>query len=170
MDLFFNFIDRVFSIHVFGNMTLYQLLSTILKYVFVVIVLYFIYSIIKIIYYDVRYVIRKEKISDTYLKLISQNDEYKFKIQEYYYIGEDNSIGRDDRNTICIKDQFLSNFHARIILDKGIYFLEDLNSSNGTYLNDERIFDAIELKSKDIIKFGELKFLFINGDENDWGK
>lgn len=167
MDQFFNFIDRVFSIHVFGNMTLYQLLSTILKYVFVVIVLYFIYSIIRIIYYDVRTVIRKENISDTYLKLIKQNDEYKFKVQEYYYIGDDNSIGRDDKNTICIKDKFLSSFHARIILEKGIYFLEDLNSSNGTYLNDEKISDAIELKNKDIIKFGELQFLFIDGDDND---
>lgn len=42
-----------------------------------------------------------------------------------------------------------------------------MNSSNGTFLNDERINEAIELKNKDIIKFGELKFLFINGDEDD---
>ena len=55
----------------------------------------------------------------------------------------------------------------KIILDQGIYFLEDMNSSNGTFLNDERINEAIELKNKDIIKFGELKFLFINGDEDD---
>ncbi|KWZ99827.1 MAG: FHA domain-containing protein [Anaerococcus vaginalis] len=167
MDQFFNFIDKVFSIQVFGNMTLYQLLSTILKYVFVVIVLYFIYSIIRIIYYDVRYAIKKEQISDTYLQFINQNQENKFKIQEYYYIGENNTIGRDDKNTICIKDKYLSSFHARIILDQGIYFLEDLNSSNGTFLNDERISEAIELKNKDVIKFGELKFLFINGDEDD---
>ena len=72
MDQFFNFIDKVFSIKVFGNMTLYQLLSTILKYVFVVIVLYFIYSIIRIIYYDVRYAIKKEQISDTILEITIQ--------------------------------------------------------------------------------------------------
>ena len=147
MDQFFNFIDKVFSIQVFGNLTLYQLLSTILKYVFVVIVLYFIYSIIRIIYYDVRYAIKKEQISDTYLQFINQNQEHKFKVQEYYSIGENNTIGRDDKNTICIKDKFLSSFHARISLDQGIYFLEDMNSYNGTFLNYQRINEAIKLKN-----------------------
>jgi hypothetical protein len=166
MEQFFNFIDSFFSIQVFGNLTLYQLLSTILKYVFVIIVLYFIYSIIRIIYYDVRTNMSRENISDTYLKLINFNQGFRFKVQEYYYIGKDNTIGRDDVNSICIKDRFLSKFHARIIHDENMYFLEDLNSANGTYLNDELIKDAIELKSGDIIKLGQLQFLFIDGEED----
>lgn len=166
MEQFFNFIDSFFSIKVFGNLTLYQLLSTILKYLFVLIVLYFIYSIIRIIYYDVRASMKKEKISDTYLKLINFNQGFKFKVQEYYIIGETNTIGRDKSNTICINDKFMSKFHARIIYDEGMYFLEDLNSANGTYLNNEKIEDAIELKSQDIIKMGQVQFLFVDGDED----
>lgn len=167
MEGFFDFIDSFFSINVFGNLTLYQLLSTILKYIFVIIVLYFIYSIIRVIYYDVRTNMDKEKISDTYLKLLNLNQGFRFKVQEYYFIGPNNTIGRDESNTICIKDRFLSKFHARIILDENIYFLEDLNSANGTYLNDEEVKDAIELKSGDIIRLGQLQFLFNNGDENE---
>ena len=167
MEQFFAIIDKIFSINVFGNMTLYQLLSTILKYVFVIIVLYFIYAIIRVIYYDVRYSISKENISNTYLKLIRHNQGIKFKTQEYYYIENNNTIGRDNKNSICIKDKFLSSFHARIILEEGIYFLEDLHSSNGTFLNNERITEAIELKSGDIIKLGQLEFLFVNGDEDE---
>ncbi|MDD7306488.1 MAG: FHA domain-containing protein [Peptoniphilaceae bacterium] len=166
MEQFFNFIDSFFSIKVFGNLTLYQLLSTILKYLFVIIVLYFIYSIIRIIYYDVRASMKKEKISDTYLKLLNFNQGFKFKVQEYYIIGENNTIGREKSNTISINDKFMSKFHARIIYDEGVYFLEDLDSANGTYLNNEKIEDAIELKSNDIIKMGQVQFLFVDGDEN----
>lgn len=166
MEKFFNLIDKVFSINVFGNLTLYQLLSTILKYIFVFVVFYFIYSIIRIIYYDVRTTLKKEQDSDTYLKLININDGFSFMIQEFYFIGEDNTIGRDDRNTISINDRYMSKFHARILQDENMYFLEDLKSANGTYLNDEKILDAIELKSGDIIRIGSLKFLFIQGDRD----
>lgn len=167
MEKFFNLIDKVFSINVFGNLTLYQLLSTILKYIFVFVVFYFIYSIIRIIYYDVRTTLKKEQESNTYLNLININDGFSFMVQEYYFLGEDNTIGRDERNTISINDRYLSKFHARILQDEDMYFLEDLKSANGTYLNDERIIDAIELKSGDIIRIGSLKFLFVQGDRDD---
>lgn len=166
MEQFFNILDSFFSVKVFGNLTLYQLLSTIFKYLFVIIVLYFIYSIIRIIYFDVKASMKKEKISDTYLKLINFNQGFKFKVQEYYFIGKENTIGRDLTNTISINDKFMSKFHARIIYDEGLYFLEDLNSANGTYLNNEKIGDAIELKSQDIIKMGQIQFLFVDGDND----
>ncbi|MDU2354525.1 MAG: FHA domain-containing protein, partial [Anaerococcus sp.] len=60
----------------------------------------------------------------------------------------------------------LSKFHARIIQDEDIYFLEDLSSANGTFLNDERIEDAIELKTNDIIHIGQMQFLFVQGEED----
>lgn len=167
MEKFFNLIDKIFSINVFGSLTLYQLLSTILKYIFVFIVFYFIYSIIRIIYYDVRATLKKEQDSDTYLKLINMNDGFSFMVQEYYFLGEDNTIGRDARNTISINDKYLSKFHARILQDEDMYFLEDLKSANGTFLNDEQIIDAIELKSGDIIRIGSLKFLFVQGDRDE---
>lgn len=167
MEKFFNLIDKVFSINVFGSLTLYQLLSTILKYIFVFIVFYFIYSIIRIIYYDVRTTLKKESKSDTYLKLLNVDDKFPFDVQEFYFLASDNTIGRDDRNSICIKDKFLSKFHARIVEDEGIYFIEDLKSANGTFLNREKIEDAIELKSNDLINIGTLKFLFIQGDEDE---
>lgn len=167
MENFFNLIDKIFSINVFGNLTLYQLLSTILKYVFVFVVFYFIYSIIRIIYYDVRTTLKKEQDSDTYLRLINKNDGFRFMVQEYYFLLEKNTIGRDEKNTISINDKYLSKFHARILQDEDMYFLEDLNSANGTYLNDERIVDAIELKSGDVIRLGSVQFLFVQGDQND---
>lgn len=61
MEKFLKAVDDVFSVQVIGNLTLYQLFSTILKYIFVIVVFYFIYSIIRIIYYDVRTTLKKNK-------------------------------------------------------------------------------------------------------------
>lgn len=85
MESFFNVIDKIFSVNVFGSLTLYQLISTILKYIFVFIVLYFIYSIIRIIYYDVRTTLKKESKSDTYLKLLNLSENFSFTVQEFYF-------------------------------------------------------------------------------------
>ncbi|MCI5840246.1 MAG: FHA domain-containing protein [Peptoniphilaceae bacterium] len=169
MEAIFDFLDNFFSINVFGNLNLYQLLSALLKYIFVIIVFYFIYSIIKVIYYDVKGTMRAESIQDTYLKLLNKPDEFSFKLQEYYFIGDNNTIGRDELNTIVIEDKFLSKYHARIIRDNesDMYMIEDLDSANGTYLNGEEVHELIELKTNDIIELGQLKFLFVEGEAND---
>ena len=53
--------------------------------------------------------------------------------------------------------------YKRQVKDEGIYFLEDLGSANGTFLNGQEIHDAIELKDKDIIDIGQVEFLFVDG-------
>lgn len=55
----------------------------------------------------------------------------------------------------------------RIIKEDGIYYIEDLGSANGTYLNGELITDAIELKDKDLIDVGRVEFLFVDEEVND---
>lgn len=106
-------------------------------------------------------------VADTYLKLINRKERLPFKIQEHYYIGDNTYIGRDDSNDVVLKDRFISKKHARIIKDQGIYFIEDLNSANGIYLNGEKINEAIELKDKDLIDIGQVEFLFVNGDDSN---
>jgi diguanylate cyclase (GGDEF)-like protein len=49
-------------------------------------------------------------------------------------------IGRAPENELCIRDQSVSQFHARIILTpKGAVFVEDLGSTNGTFVNGEKV-------------------------------
>ena len=42
------------------------------------------------------------------------------------------------------------------------YFLEDLGSSNGTYLNGGKVLDVTKLRKGDIIRVGDLEFVFID--------
>lgn len=69
------------------------------------------------------------------------------------------TMGRDEKNDVILPDPFkvISRKHAKILNTEGILQLVDLESSNFTYLNDERILPNEEnaLKSGDIIKIGD---------------
>ncbi len=167
MNFVFRTLENIFTVEVFGGFQLYELLSTVFKYIYVFIIFYFIYNIIRMIYLDISGAEMSGKESDTYLKLINRKEQLTFKVMEQYYLSDSVTIGRDDSNDIVLKDRFISKEHAQIIRDEGIYFLEDLGSANGTFLNGQEIKDAIELKDKDIIDIGQVEFLFVDGGFND---
>lgn len=121
----------------------------------------FIFSIIRMIYLDIRGMEGIVLEEESYLKLISNKDNIPYKIKKNYIIDKELSLGRHRDNDIVLKDQFISKKHLKIIESEGEYFLEDLNSSNGTYLNREKISDIVRLKNRDIIRVGQIEFLFI---------
>ncbi|MCB2180131.1 FHA domain-containing protein [bacterium] len=62
-------------------------------------------------------------------------------------------------NDIVLQDILVSQYHAEILFQDGAYFLRDLNSASGTYLNNQRI--AIkELFSNDLIPIANIPILF----------
>ena len=69
------------------------------------------------------------------------------------------SVGRDKVNTISISDQTLSGQHFRIVPKGMTYYLVDLQSTNGTYLNGERV-TLKELKPGSVIHAGQCDFTF----------
>jgi len=64
------------------------------------------------------------------------------------------SIGRDIDNDLSIDDEAVSSQHARIKYENGNWLLEDLNSTNGTFLNDMRIYTPTVLVHGDEIILG----------------
>ena len=83
-------------------------------------------------------------------------------MKEHYLIQDELTIGRSSDNNVFIKDPFVSKKHLKIVQDEGDYYLEDLSSANGTYLNEDRVEDVVKLESGDIIKVGNIEFLFVN--------
>lgn len=120
--------------------------------------------IIRMIYLDIKSMGGAISDGTSYLKLLNRKDTLPFKIKEVYILGDDVSIGRGTQNHIVLRDPYISKNHARIILDEDEYFLEDLESANGTLVNDTRVLDVVKLKDGDRIKFGQVEFLFIEGE------
>lgn len=73
------------------------------------------------------------------------------------------TIGRDAEAGIQILDRSASRFHAEIFPVGGMYFVRDLDSKNGTYVNDERLGDEELLREGDVIKIGTTELVFESG-------
>ena len=141
---------------------MYNIFSLIFKYIFIVIIYLFILSIIRLIYLDIKGIGSTSLDDGVYLKLINRKDSLPFKVKEYYFLGEEVSLGRGNENKIVIKDPYISKNHLKIVEDEGNYYLEDLNSANGTYLNGDKIMDVVKLKNGDRIRVGQVEFLYVN--------
>jgi pSer/pThr/pTyr-binding forkhead associated (FHA) protein len=70
------------------------------------------------------------------------------------------NIGRNVKNDIHIDNLSVSKLHARIIKQKGKYYIEDLNSTNGTYLNEKKVSKEM-LANSDIITIGKHTLVII---------
>jgi predicted component of type VI protein secretion system len=64
-------------------------------------------------------------------------------------------IGRDISNDIVINDAEVSRKHARVALEAGGYVLEDLGSTNGTFVNGQRLMGPHALRPGELIMLGE---------------
>jgi pSer/pThr/pTyr-binding forkhead associated (FHA) protein len=75
------------------------------------------------------------------------------------------TIGRFAQNGLQIDEPSVSGHHADILLKGGRYHLYDAGSTNGTFVNDEQITDAI-LRSGDQVRFGTVEGVFISEEES----
>ncbi len=71
------------------------------------------------------------------------------------------SIGRDPSNMIVLPDRRVSRSHARIVLRKKDYIIEDLNSTNGTLVNESAVTKQT-LKVGDEIRLGSTVLAFLS--------
>jgi pSer/pThr/pTyr-binding forkhead associated (FHA) protein len=65
-------------------------------------------------------------------------------------------IGRDRRSTIPIEHSFVSAEHAQIAWEQGHWVASDLQSTNGTYVNGQRISVSTVLEPGDVIQIGDV--------------
>lgn len=64
-------------------------------------------------------------------------------------------IGRGEKCHLVLDDSYVSQMHARIFNREGAIMVEDLGSTNGTYLNRRRITSPTELQRGDRVKIGK---------------
>ncbi|MGH2778058.1 MAG: FHA domain-containing protein FhaB/FipA [Actinomycetota bacterium] len=72
-----------------------------------------------------------------------------------YDLGEELTVGRAEKCHIVVDDTYVSQVHARIYANGETYVVEDLGSTNGTYLNRRRITSPEELSRGDRVKIGK---------------
>ena len=83
--------------------------------------------------------------------------------------GDQINIGRESSNEVTINDAEISRRHARLTFQGGKYVLEDLGSTNGTFVNGQRLAGPRVLKAGEVVSFGEQIVLVFEVVTNDPG-
>ncbi|MBK6518617.1 MAG: SpoIIE family protein phosphatase [Polyangiaceae bacterium] len=78
------------------------------------------------------------------------------------------TLGRSEECSVCLPDLSLSRVHARVRRTEGGYFLEDLKSRNGCFVNEARVDFAAALENGDRVRLGDtvtLRFFLVDDRE-----
>ncbi len=73
------------------------------------------------------------------------------------------TIGRSPDTDLCIDDEKASRTHTGIRFQNGHYYVQDLKSKNGTFVNGKQIDSSTRLHLNDQIRIGSVIFLFEKG-------
>lgn len=73
------------------------------------------------------------------------------------------TLGREAGNDILINDPQVSRHHARLTLQGSAYILEDLGSTNGTFVNGRRVTGPVTLSAGDMVGLGDTVVLAVSG-------
>ncbi len=156
-------------------MSVYTLISSLLSYVFTTIIYLFIFSVIALIYMDIKKASKKEKnqmIDDhedageheepkAVLRTVKTKKAADAKMKSAYRIsGRGVIVGRGKECDITVNHMFLSIEHFQIWYDEGCWYIGDMGSKNGTYLNGSKLKKVKPLSDGDEISFGELTVVF----------
>ncbi len=143
-------------------MSFSRIIAGIFGLIFIVILYVIIYYALKIMYKDVKNGGKKRRPpvakGNFGLEIIDSGNVRTLKEGSIIPIRSDLTIGRKDDNSIVLNEQHVSGKHARIIVRNDSLFIEDLNSTNGTYLNGTKINSKTRLSNKDEIKIGNVVF------------
>jgi hypothetical protein len=153
-------------------MSVYAMISSLLSYVFTTIIYLFIFSVIGLIYMDIKKMGKNERSkaatvgmekSDNcaMLKTVKGRNATEAKLKAKYRINQNGVIvGRGKDCDIRINHAFVSAEHFQVWYDEGDWYIGDMGSKNGTYLNGTKLKKVRTLKDGDEISFGEIEFVF----------
>ncbi|MCA9891703.1 MAG: FHA domain-containing protein [Anaerolineae bacterium] len=103
-----------------------------------------------------------------YYLVIKRPPPYKPRITPLR--GQALTVGRATDNDISINVLEMSRHHMRLINKEGSYIAEDLNSTNGTMLNGEKLTQQIKLENGDVLQIGESLTMVFTNDPADASK
>ena len=137
-------------------------LSAIVFGIFFIILLYsLIYSALKIMYKDVKTggKARNNSSGIRYgIEVIQTGVNSTLEQGSVVPIRGIITLGRKPENTIVLTEPFVSGNHAKIYAKNNNLYVEDLNSTNGIYVNGEKIEEKLKLIADDEIKIGSAIF------------
>jgi pSer/pThr/pTyr-binding forkhead associated (FHA) protein len=125
-----------------------RLILILLSYLFVGWIAFLIYSDLRNLKAD------RKSLSSTPITLTATIDE---EIQEKTYNKTEVIIGRDPAADFPLQDERVSLRHCQIAFSQNQWWVEDLNSTNGVYLNGSLLKSRVVLMNRDQLQLGQVE-------------
>jgi pSer/pThr/pTyr-binding forkhead associated (FHA) protein len=90
--------------------------------------------------------------------------QFEGRLLKEYAVGVGLTIGRSPDNVLIIDNPAVSGHHARVFSESGAVILEDLNSTNGTFVNGQHTVRRV-LRNGDVLQIGKHQLVFENTQE-----
>lgn len=135
--------------------------------IFIVILYFIIYYALKIMYKDVKVnnvqnrkssEPSKKKTKNYGIEVISTGESSNIKRGTIIPIIDIITIGRNEDNSVVLKDRHTSGNHARLVVKGKNLYIQDLHSTNGTLVNGKKIADSARLSGNEEIQIGTTLF------------
>ncbi|MGC4066503.1 MAG: FHA domain-containing protein [Polyangiaceae bacterium] len=97
-------------------------------------------------------------------KLSIEDDQGQSTIVQL--VRSEYSIGRTEENTIRLTERNISRHHARLLKHGAAWFLDDLGSYNGCFVNGTRVVEQQPIHPNDLVQLGDYR-LELHADEAD---
>lgn len=136
-----------------------EVLLSLLKYLFIVLIYIFIIDVLRTIKRDLTRPESAKVSAPPYLRVISGAEKLP-GITETLVISDDTLIGRADECQIKIDDPFVSSEHARIYRKGKNFYIADMGSHNGTYINGKLIHKPELIEDGDEIMIQDVQLVF----------
>ncbi|GAA0716591.1 FHA domain-containing protein [Clostridium malenominatum] len=136
-----------------------------ISYAFTLVIIGIIYLIIwtslKIMNKDIKSNGSREEVKSAGFEIIHPGNGGSLKKGGVIPIKNEITIGRKEGNTFILDDPYVSSFHAKIYIRDNDYVIEDLDSTNGILVNEDKINGEANLSAGDIVKIGNTVLKFI---------
>ncbi|GKX68040.1 FHA domain-containing protein [Inconstantimicrobium mannanitabidum] len=140
-------------------MSFSKLINFVFGIIFVVILYFIITYALKIMYKDVKGSKKgkRRQIRQAHgLEVIKSSSNENLKQGSIIPVRETISFGRKEDNSIVLNDEFISGYHAKLYTRNNVFFIEDVGSTNGTFVNGSKIEGRTKLNINDEIRLGNI--------------
>ena len=117
----------------------------------------FLFAVVRVLVRDLRAAAR-EPHAELGRLLVVDSGESDLRPGQAFALDAITSLGRDVNNTIVVEDPFASSEHAVLTYRGRTWYVEDVGSTNGTYVNGQRIDGVAPVGYGDDVQVGQVRF------------
>ena len=145
-----------------------KLVNIIFGIAFMVLLYVIIFYALKIMYKDIKTGGKRKQgsVKRNYgIEVLKSGDNSNIEEGTMFLLRGPITIGRKEGNTVQLTDQYASGNHAKLLVKNNEVYIEDLNSTNGVFVNEEKINQGAKLNPNDKIRIGSVVFKVIKSDK-----